>query len=213
MKIFFNTLSNQKLVSNVLYKVLILGDNNSGKTSILQNLLERNNIFNNILFIRNIGIESYTCYKKNISFIYFDTTLINPSHNNIINSYIKMADIILLVFDMTNIKNFYYLNIWLDLLKDKDNIIIVGNKCDGIIKINFMKVYEIMHKYMIPTFNYIELSAIYNINMDLLENKIIKMATQINEKKNSKINILLDYLKSCFCCFNKKNINYKNIYN
>ena len=109
------------------YKIVIIGDINVGKTSILSRFrygsLESE-------YMPTLGIDFFS---KNL-FFEDKTTAGQERFRSLIPSYLKNADCIIIVFDITNKESFLSLNHW--LTDSKNNVsentifVICGNKID-----------------------------------------------------------------------------------
>jgi Ras-related protein Rab-6A len=116
------------------YKIVIIGDQHVGKTSILSKYkyetIEEN-------YAPTIGIDFLTknvfLEDKTIRLIMWDTAG-QERFKSLIPSYLKNANSIILTFDITSKNSFNSLNKWLEDIKNhvQDNVFIVlcGNKID-----------------------------------------------------------------------------------
>lgn len=197
-----------------LFKILVLGDSNVGKTSII------NSYCNNELSDSNtIGVD-FNCKiteinNKLIKFNIWDTSG-DYKFRNIVNRYYKGSRGIILVFDITNYDSFENLYNWMnDINENSDNffipIILVGNKCDLVDKreVPESEIIEFCNELDI---DYIEVSAKEKINLD---NIFISVNNEIRENirlfgieyldiKNYKENNYLNNNRNwCFCSDNQ----------
>ena len=116
------------------YKIVVLGDINVGKTSILSRF--RYGSFEPA-YMPTLGIDFFSknlFYEdKTIRLILWDTAG-QERFRSLIPSYLKNADCIIIVYDVTNKESFYSLNHWLRSAKDNTVdgtiFIICGNKID-----------------------------------------------------------------------------------
>jgi small GTP-binding protein len=121
---------------NYLYKLLIIGDENTGKTNICNRM--SGNPFN-VSYDHTIGIEFSTCFTKVDSEI-IKCQLWDTSGKRIfapvLQSYYKGVIGIIIVYDVTNLASFKRIDYWLDQIrnnKPKDEeveILLIGNKID-----------------------------------------------------------------------------------
>ena len=135
--------------NNIQYKVLLIGNTNVGKTSLLKKMLTGDFSEKNI---STIGMDQKTFYtelelekeedktkkeKYNFEISIFDTAG-QEKFRAITNSFFKGADGILLLYDVTNRESFEQVKQWLESLEDalgshkngKYLIILIGNKID-----------------------------------------------------------------------------------
>ena len=116
-------------------KIIILGSSKVGKTSILQRYF--NNEFSEEV-ISTIGVEHQTKYFKfdddKIRIDYIDTAG-QERHQSIASNYLKKADGVILVFDITKRETFELVNHWIKEINTNKNmnnigLILLGNKID-----------------------------------------------------------------------------------
>ena len=116
------------------YKIVVIGDINVGKTSILSRF--RYSTFES-QYMPTLGIDFFSqnlFYEdKTIRLILWDTAG-EERFRSLIPSYLKNADCIIIVFDITNKDSFNSLNKWLTDSKNNASegtiYIICGNKSD-----------------------------------------------------------------------------------
>lgn len=120
-----------------LFKILVLGDHYTGKSSILNRLIDNSRLVNSS---PTIGIDFKVGYFKdasdrNIKLHFWDTGG-HPEYEHIISGYYKTTAAAIIVFDVTRAETFksidYYLN-QLSTLGDtniRQPILIIGNKTD-----------------------------------------------------------------------------------
>ena len=116
------------------YKIVVIGDSNVGKTSILSRFrygsFEQN-------YMPTLGIDFFT---KNLFYEDKTTRLIlwdtagQERFLSLIPSYLKKADCIIIVYDITNKISFNSLNHWLNSARENTVegtiFIVCGNKID-----------------------------------------------------------------------------------
>lgn len=118
------------------YKIVFLGDQYVGKTTLISRL---SNIETDSLYQPTIGID-FTSTKlnlggKNVCLQFWDTAG-QERFNSLIPNYTRSSFIAIILFDMKNLKSFDSLDHWINdlvLINDPDRnikIIIVGNKKD-----------------------------------------------------------------------------------
>ena len=120
--------------SDILFKAVIIGDSNVGKSSIMTRYCD--NIFN-LSNISSTGIDfrykTVNIDDKKIKFQLWDTPG-QEKFRTLTTAYYKNAHIIILVFDITNKISFQNINRWLNEIKQiltpNVKIFLIGNKCD-----------------------------------------------------------------------------------
>jgi small GTP-binding protein len=212
-----NSNSNKNSSYQFIFKIILIGDSNTGKTSLINRYI--NNNFKD-KYHCTIGVDFL------MKQIYFDDILVKlqiwdtagmEKYKQITSSYYRGAQSCIVVFDLTNIESFYSLQKWIDdycqiSKNQKNNIYIVGNKCDLIdfIKIsdeeiekfcennngfkfvktsaktgeNVQKIFEDISKDLIDKYKNLMIKDKNNFND---KNNIVNLSTAIqNENKNSK---------------------------
>ena len=119
----------------ILYKVLLLGDWSVGKTCLLMRYME--NTFTEI-HLSTIGIDSkikIVNLKEGLEAkIQIWDTAGQERYKTISKSYIKGANGILLVYDVTQRDSFEGIKNWVkqikDLVSSRVNVVLIGNKID-----------------------------------------------------------------------------------
>jgi small GTP-binding protein len=186
------------------FKIVLVGDINVGKTSILNKFIDKrfskeHRATINIEFkIKTIKINSTTICDLKI----WDTCG-DEKYFSLTKNYFKDSDGIILVYDITSKKTFFDLNKWLELIKNyigKINIILVGNKNDlknkrevsekdannFAIK-NNLKFYEISAKEDLDVIN----NIFFDLSYDLIKNKNNEIEIN-NENNNDENNNVID---------------------
>ena len=174
------------------YKIVVLGDINVGKTSILSRF--RYGSFDPA-YMPTLGIDFFTknlFYEdKTIRLILWDTAG-QERFRSLIPSYLKNADCIIIVYDITNKESFYSLNHWLRSAKDNTVegtiFIICGNKIDLKEKrtISSEEINEYIQKNDLI---YVECSAKSGEGIKELFNTIAQYLGESNFAKSEYINI------------------------
>ena len=204
-------------------KIILLGDCSVGKTSIINRFIGREF---ETYELSTIGIEhvrqkleiEYENETKNLILKIYDSAG-QERYKSISTSYIKGADGIILVFDLSNKESFNSLIDWMKEIKDntkiEKNIILVGNKND--VKSEEREVQQkeidelINNKFKdIKDLTYMETSAKENYNISqLFENISYKVLD--NRKKSgrsrgktislhNKSDIIVENEKKKKCC-------------
>ena len=161
-----------------LYKVIFIGDSDTGKSSLSQRIAHDSF---NPTYIETIGVDFFIKYikisGKIIKLQMWDTAGADR-FRSITKSYYRGSNIICLVYDVTNLNSFKNIKNWMkdieDFKKEKVYIVLVGNKCDSLDRviteeegINLAKEYKI---------DFLETSAKNDKNIfELLYHRINKL--------------------------------------
>jgi len=123
---------------NYLFKLLIIGNEKVGKTSICNRLGER---FFDPVYDQTIGVEFSTCYTHIYNQISIKCQLWDTSGKRefspIIDSYYRGVAGVIIVYDISNRRSFEKVSHWLDQIeknkKDDEsvNVLLLGNKSDN----------------------------------------------------------------------------------
>lgn len=171
-----------------LFKVLVVGDSGTGKSSLLNKYVD--DTFNE-LQISTIGVDfkisTQEINGKIIKLQIWDMAG-QERFRNIISSYYRGGECIIVVFDLTNRESFDNLNNWISEIdtygrKNPNPIIfVVGNKVDKIKdrKISYEEAKLFAEKYEAQ---YIETSAKTNVNIEKL---FIDVSSTLLEKNKDK---------------------------
>ena len=121
---------------NYIFKIILIGNSNVGKSSILKRYIQK--VFDDN-YSCTIGVDffmkSITIGEKTIKLQLWDTAG-TEKFRSITTGYYRGANAALVVFDLTSKKSFTALNEWIqnyykysnpDSVK---NVVIIGNKCD-----------------------------------------------------------------------------------
>ena len=164
-------------MNEINVKILIIGDTNVGKTSLLLRYID--DYFPD-KHMATIGVEyrvkaiEYRGFKIKLQL--WDTAGQERFHS-ITKNFFQNADGILFVYDITNKKSFKGVKNWIkesEEIKDDIQKIIVGNKCDMIHQrvVTNQEVEKYCNENKI---DFIETSAKDNINLKEVFNKIIEL--------------------------------------
>ena len=193
------------------FKVILLGDTNVGKTSILYKFID-GTFLNKVS--STINVEFKTQKLKIDKNLYAVLSIYDPAgqerYRSITRQYYHDANGIILVFDLTNENSFTKLNSWIkDINENAGNVevILVGNKSDlEDRKITKYKA-EIFAKE--KNVKYIETSAKEGTNILLLfEELSIGMNKRRNEESSS--NVELGSIQTYVCRREEINRELKN---
>ena len=130
----FDDMSLQEEEYNEKIKIMIIGDSNVGKTSIIKRFCK--NEFSPS-FISSIGIDYESKYinidKKVINLQLWDTAG-QERYRVLARNYYKQSDAFMIVYDITSRGTFNSINNWIEQIKENaSNSVkysLLGNKCD-----------------------------------------------------------------------------------
>ena len=165
------------------YKIVIIGDQHVGKTSILSRykyeVIETT-------YAPTVGIDFLTknvfLEDKTIRLIMWDTAG-QERFKSLIPSYLKNANCIILTYDISNKSSFLSLNKWFADSKEHVNentlFVICGNKMDLKRAVTKKEVEDFSNEKKIPI--YVEVSALTGEGInDLFNNIVMKFCDKIN---------------------------------
>ena len=181
--------------SDIILKILLIGDSGVGKSSIVLRLID--NIYNES-YISTIGVDfkikNIVVDNKHIKVQIWDTAG-QERFKTITNSYYRGSHGIFIVYDITSKKSFDNIKVWLSELykfriKEELKITIIGNKKD----LNDKREvdYEEANQYSIDNgFGYYEISSKdSNLNeIELILNKLCKLLLDSNIYDKKKLNL------------------------
>ena len=209
---------NNETITKIIYKfkVIILGDINSGKTTIIKRLFRKkiscrttaNNTNNNSVINysnqstkKNIKLTSDDLFKiKNIyinnctiaSMCIWDT-FGEEKYNSISKQIYNDAQGILIIFDLNNYESFKNVKNWLDEVKNNcplnSIVYVIGNKNDLKKNVNEDDINNLIDKEKIL---YYELSAIHDDETHMIEKIFRRLGKEIIEKFQNDFNSLSD---------------------
>lgn len=122
-----------------IFKIIIIGDSYTGKSTIFRRFSE-DNIESNIDYKSTIGVDfktkELTICKKNIKLHLWDTAG-QEKFNSVISSFYRCNDCVIFCYDTTNLTSFNNILKWMnnfDKYNNNKNIvkILIGNKNDVI---------------------------------------------------------------------------------
>ena len=178
----YHSLKKQRYVS----KIVLLGDDNVGKTSLCLKFIK--NIFRNNVE-STIGVNFYTktleYHGNEYKLVIWDTSG-HERFRIILRNYYKLADLYILMFDLSNKETFESLPYWLNQIEinnpvEKNKIIVLGNKSDKDIVVSKDLMKNFSNKYNLPI---IEISTKEGINLFKMEMLIYKNIEVIVNDEN-----------------------------
>tara|TARA_Y100001970_G_scaffold293641_1_gene441890 strand:+ start:3142 stop:3759 length:618 start_codon:yes stop_codon:yes gene_type:complete len=164
---------------NYLFKLLLIGDQCVGKTSVASRLSQKE--FNPV-YDETIGVEFSTCYSHIYNNLLIKCQLWDTSGRKaflpVIDSYYKGVAGIILVYDVSNRKSFNKVEFWLNEInknkrQDEDvNILLLGNKTDKLNRV--VSFEEGQKKAKKNNCLFFETSAKLNENIDEIKKEFCK---------------------------------------
>ena len=159
-------------------KILIVGDTNVGKTSLL---LQYTDNFYPLQHAATVGIEfkvkNITYKNYNVKLQIWDTAGQERFHS-ITNNFFRNADGILFVYDITNKKSFEGIKNWIqeaeEEVGDDFQKILIGNKSD-LEEERTVPLKKLEEFCLEKKINFLETSAKNNINLKEAFNKIVEL--------------------------------------
>ena len=172
-----NQLKNLDDDNNISINIILLGHSSVGKTTFFKYLSGQRNINN---YIATMGSDllkiDAEINKEKINIQLFDTAG-QERYRSIAKNYIRNADGILLLYDVTDEESFETVDQWISYIKEIDDennieIILIGNKIDEIEKrlISKKKAKDKSNKYNIK---YYEICCLNGLNLYEVFNEII----------------------------------------
>ena len=178
-----------------LFKVLLLGDSDVGKSSLILRYTEET--FNSKL-VNSIGVD-FKMKKREIDGkvikVQIWDTAGHERFRSITYSYYRGANAIIIVFDLSDKKSFISITEWLKQIEKhaKENVFkfLVGNKSDLVEqrKISYDEAKQYADEHELP---YIETSAKEGININELFDSSIKSFLNNNNNFSGEKNIKLN---------------------
>jgi small GTP-binding protein len=187
---------NQNISLNIsyeyLFKVSLIGDSGTGKTSIITRFID--NIFKEETST-TIGVDfkivSFDLGKETFAKMQIWDTCGSERFKSLTANFLKTCTAFILVFDLSNLNSFKNIDNWIKIIKENTNpkfLILIGNKCD----LENERVVDkkiILDYCEINNFSYIETSVKNNTNIE----KIFKEVTyQLYYDIKSKSNLKSD---------------------
>ena len=181
---------------NYLFKVSLIGDSSTGKTSILLRFID--DIFKDDTR-STIGVDFKLVSLELEPNIYAKMqiwdTCGSERFKSLTSSFIKTCSAFILVFDLTRPKTFTNIENWIKIIKENTSpnfMVLIGNKNDLVEQraVDKELVLQFCERNIL---NYIEISAKNNVNIEKLFKEVayqLYMQVKKNEKDNSKKRIL-----------------------
>ncbi len=202
-------------IEEVKYKLIVIGDENVGKTAILNRF--KNNQFSAI-YEPTVGLDFQSIPiiidDQSVTLLLYDTAG-QEKFRSLIPLYTNEANIILLIYDISNTESFNNIGKWYDSLNNinKDEVIfaLVGNKSDldynRKVKKEEAEKYANEHNYLFQ-----EVSALTGEGIqELFLNKLIdQIRTQFIQRGNNMTDQEEEKLKINLNSINKSKEKEKN---
>ena len=169
------------------YKVVIIGDINVGKTSLLLRFVD--GTFSETECTSGVDIKYITLDIENSPYkLDIWDTAGHERFRTITSSYYVGAKGIAIVYDVTNQQSFWNVKQWIEetnnYIKDHNNVakVLVGNKVDDkeSKKISFEEGKQLADQYHVP---FLEVSAKTDENVSQIFTTITKMLIQLDKKE------------------------------
>jgi small GTP-binding protein len=180
------------------YKILLIGETYSGKTSFINRIIDNTFIHNikqtiGIDFkVLNVNIEHYIennkslinkskklfkkyIKNKNDMRLHFIDTSDYLKYNNIVKSYLKNVNLFIIIIDITQDINFDNIDKYISDIYNVNefpNIYFIGNKYDSD-NIKFTSINQLSQFCQINNYHYIDISCLTGYNINILLNQII----------------------------------------
>jgi len=165
------------------YKLIFIGDSSVGKTSILKKYTNTNTETST-----TIGTEFTKKYidKYKLPIQIWDCAG-QERFRALTKVYFRNTDVCILVFDLStpstllSIKN-YWINAYLQNSTKNNKFILVGNKSDLTINIDYTIIWDLVKIY---NMKYIETSTVHNKNIDNIFDFACEHILEINSSNNN----------------------------
>ena len=194
------------MIYTTLYKILIVGNANAGKTAILDRFTNKS--FNDSYIstigidfnVKSISINDNVCVKLQI----WDTCG-QERFKALTRSYYRNANAVIVVYDITSPQSFKNAQEWIketeQYLDDDVLVILVGNKSDlyEFRKVQYFEGHQLAeHKHL----QFFETSAKYDNNIETLFDFVAQKLYDTDQKKKKHDSIPLKKSwrkRHCFC--------------
>ena len=210
-------------IGEIKYKLIVIGDENVGKTSILERF--KSNQFSAI-YEPTVGLDFQSIPilidDQTVTLLLYDTAG-QEKFKSLIPLYTNEANIILLIYDISNLESFNNIGKWYDSLNNinKDEVIfgLVGNKLDldynRKVEKEFAEKYANEHNYIFQEVSALNGEGIQELFMNKLIEQIrtqfIQRGKNMTDQEEEKLKISLSSKnnykqnnknKKCNCCPN-----------
>ena len=187
---------NENITINIsyeyLFKVSLIGDSGTGKTSIITRFID--NVFKEDTS-PTIGVDfkivSFDLGNEIYAKMQIWDTCGSERFKSLTANFLKTCTAFILVFDLSNLNSFKNIDNWIKIIKENTNpkfLILIGNKCD-LENERVVDKKTILDYCEINNFSYIETSVKNNTNIE----KIFKEVTyQLYYDIKSKSNLKSD---------------------
>ena len=175
-----------------IFKVALIGDSSTGKTSILLRFID--DCFKEDTK-STIGVDfkivSFELEKKVYAKMQIWDTCGSERFKSLTSSFIKTCSAFILVFDLTRPNTFKSIDNWIKIIKENTTpkfLILIGNKKDltELRAIEKSLILQYCRKHM---FNYLEISARNNINIEKMFKEVAFQLYMNHKKSEKKLNL------------------------
>jgi small GTP-binding protein len=188
-----------------IFKILAVGDENVGKTSLIEYFINDFTLQSDIK--QTLGVDIRTKFiksndGKNIKLLLFDSSG-NETFKKITTCYFRYCNGIFVFYDVNKLETFYNAVDWIKIIKKSDNfngsIILVGNRNDRTSnrQISYEEAIDIADKF---NTGYVETSIFENKNINSLFSKIINLIRTSNHKIDENVKIKGKDRDCCVLC-------------
>ena len=165
------------------YKIILIGDSSVGKTSILNTYMKKKDNIST-----TVGTEFAKKYvdKYKLHLQIWDCAG-QERFRALCKVYFRATDICILVFDLSNPSSLksirdYWINTYLENATKSYKFILVGNKSDLPITIDYNIIWQLSKTY---NMKYIETSTVNKTNIDSIFNTACEFILDINKFDNT----------------------------
>jgi len=192
-------------MNTTVHKIIILGDSNTGKTSIIKQY--KNHTFLDERPTIGVDFETLTTTFNNREIKIHTWDVSGKEYFRfVVKNYLKITNKAIFVFDLSYKQSFQNTHLWIDEFvkcHDSVKIFLVGNKCDLNRQVSLVDVEDLIRKYNGLHIDYFEISAKDNINIDDLFNKVIQTLCETEPNIISHKSPLLNVYRRPPTCFEK----------